>query len=238
MIRSRHDHNGLTHMVSERDGAVIFLPNIMMLWQGESQRSKEHSEESCQCLSLVCESKYYAVITRASLYMVADGLSLLVHLHARMICMGMASVLCGLLIIYALTCPHLLNVGRVAQGTGAIHVVNRERGVFNGWVLVVGDGLDWWTEFVTNETLLGLDAQIPVMDVVDFRWYLCLHQGFDGIFLDGTALLTSIPTAKKRPPPEPPPAWWISPEPPPSAYDTVLLVTGLLNLSRYVIGFV
>ena len=122
--------------------------------------------------------------------MVADGLSLLGHWHARVICMGMASVLCGLLTIY------------------------------------VGGGLDWWTEFVTNETLLGLDAQIPVMDVVDSRWYLCLHQGFDGIFLDGTALLTSIQTAKKRPPPEPPPAWWISPEPPPSAYGIVLLVTG------------
>ena len=128
--------------------------------------------------------KYYAVITRASLYMVADGLSLLVHWHARVICMGMASVLCRLLTIYALTCPHLLNVGRVAQGTGVIHVVNRERRVFNGWVLVVEEGLDWWTAFVTNETLLGLDVQITVMDVVDFRRYLCLHQGFDGILLD------------------------------------------------------
>ena len=171
MIRSRHDHNGLTHMVSERDGAVIFLPNIMMLWQGESQRSKEHSEESCQCLSLVCESKSYAVITRASLYMVADGLSLLVRA--------------------------------------------REHRVFNGWVLVVEEGLGWWTVFVTHETLLGLDVQIAVMDVVDVRWYLCLHQGFDGIFWDDTALLTNIQTAKERPPPEPPPVWWIAPEPPP-----------------------
>ena len=147
--------------------------------------------------------------------MVADGLSLLVHWHARVICMGMASVLCRLLTIYALTCPHLLNVGRVAQGTGVIHVVNREHRVFNGWVLVVEEGLDWWTAFVTHETLLGLDVQIAVMDVVDVRWYLCLHQGFDGIFWDDTALLTNIQTAKERPPPEPPPAWWIAPEPPP-----------------------
>ena len=139
MIRSRHDHNGLSHMVSERDGAVIPLPVIVMLWQGESQRSRNHSDESCRCLSVVCESKHCAVIIRASLYMVADGLSLLGHWHARVICMGMASVLCGLLTIY------------------------------------VGGGLDWWTEFVTNETLLGLDVQIQVMDVVDFRWYLCLH---------------------------------------------------------------
>ena len=127
---------------------------------------------------------------------------------------------------YLLTCPHLLNVGRVAQGTGAIHVVNREHRVFNGWVLVVEEGLGWWTVFVTHETLLGLDVQIAVMDVVDVRWYLCLHQGFDGFFLDGIALLTSIQTAKERPPPEPPPAWWTLPEPPPSAYDTALLVTG------------
>ena len=215
VIRSRHDHNGLSHMVSERDGAVISLPNLMMLWQGESQRSKKRSEESCQCLSLVCESKYYAVITRVSLYMVADGLSLPVYWHARVICVGMASALCGLLTIYALTRLHLLNVGRVAQGAGVIHVVNREHRVFNGWVLVVGDGLDWWTEVVTNETVLGLDVQIAVMDVVDVRWYLCLHQGFDGFFWDDTALLTSMQTAKERPPPEPPPAWWIAPEPPP-----------------------
>ena len=62
VIHSRHDHNGLSHMVSERDGAVISLPVIVMvcfyyvylrmelwgdslstcdiqLWQGESQRS-------------------------------------------------------------------------------------------------------------------------------------------------------------------------------------------------------
>ena len=128
--------------------------------------------------------------------------------------MGMASVLCGLLTIYAVTCPHLLNAGRVAQGTCAIHVIDREHRVISGCVLVVGDGLDWWTAFVTNETLLGLDVQITVMDVVDFRRYLCLHQRCDGIFWDGTALLTSIQTAKERPPPEPPPAWWISPEPP------------------------
>ena len=129
--------------------------------------------------------------------------------------MGMASVLCGLLTIYAVTCPHLLNAGRVAQGTCAIHVIDREHRVISGCVLVVGDGLDWWTAFVTNETLLGLDVQITVMDVVDFRRYLCLHQRCDGIFWDGTALLTSIQTAKERPPPEPPPAWWISPETPP-----------------------
>ena len=215
VIRSRHDHNGLSHMVSERDGAVISLPVIVMLWQGESQRSRNHSDESCRCLSVVCESKHCAVIIRASLYMVADGLSLLGHWHARVICMSMASVLCGLLTIYAVTCPHLLNAGRVAQGTCAIHVIDREHRVISGCVLVVGDGLDWWTAFVTNETLLGLDVQIQVMDVVDFRWYLCLHQGFDGFFWDDTALLTSMQTAKERPPPEPPPAWWIAPEPPP-----------------------
>ena len=114
VIRSRHAHNGLSHKDSERDGAVISLPVVVMLWQGESQRSRKHSEESCQCLSVVCESKHFAFIIRASLYMVADGLPLLGHWHARVICMG------------------------------------------------VEDGLDWWTAFVTNETLLGLDVQITV----------------------------------------------------------------------------
>ena len=124
--------------------------------------------------------------------------------------MSMASVLCGLLTIYAGTCLHLLNAGRVAPGACVIHV-SIDRGMW--WL--DGDGLDWWTAFVMNVTLLGLDVQITVMDVVDFRRYLCLHQRCDGIFWDGTALLTNIQTAKERPPPEPPPAWWISPEPPP-----------------------
>ena len=54
--------------------------------------------------------------------MVGDGLSFLGHWHTRVIYMSMASVLCGLLTIYAVTCLHLLNAGRVAQGTCAIHV--------------------------------------------------------------------------------------------------------------------
>ena len=68
--RSRHDHIGDSHMFSERDGAVISLAVIGMvcfcsvylrmelwgdslliwdiqLWQGESQRSGKHCEESC-----------------------------------------------------------------------------------------------------------------------------------------------------------------------------------------------
>ena len=31
VIHSRHDHNGLSHMLSERDGAVISLPVIVMV---------------------------------------------------------------------------------------------------------------------------------------------------------------------------------------------------------------
>ena len=260
MIHPRHDHNGNGHMFSERDGAVISLAVIVLvcfcsvclrmefwgdslsisdvkLWQGESQRSRKHSEESCRLLSLVCESKHDAVITMLSLYTVTDGLLLLGHWHTRVIYMSMASVLCGLLTIYAGTCLHLLNAGRVAQGACVVHVsidrgmwwldgntteflecvtpIVEEHRVISGCVPVVKDGLDWWTAFVVNVTLLGLDVQITVMDVVDCRRYLCLHQRCDGIFWDGTALLTSMQTAKERPPPEPPPAWWISPEPPP-----------------------
>ena len=64
--------------------------------------------------------------------------------------------------------------------------------MISGCVPVVGNGLDWWRAFVMNVALLGLDVQITVMDVVDFRRYLCLHQRCDGIFWNDAALLNNI----------------------------------------------
>ena len=121
------------------------------------------------------------------------------------------SLSCGLLSIYSVTWFHLLDTGRVAQGT-----------------CVTGAGIDEDTWWFTGDTAECLGCSLPlvgqhglvsgcVSDVEGFRVCLRLQQRCGGILWNDTTPLASTQPARERPPPEPPPAKERPPpEPPPT----------------------
>ena len=145
-----------------------------------------------------------------SFHAVATKLWVLVHWYA-MIRLNMGSLSCGLLSIYSLTWFHLLDTGRVAQGT-----------------CVIDAGIDEDTWWFTGDTAECLGCSLPlvgqhglvsgcVSDVEGFRVCLRLQRRCGGILWNDTTPLASTQPARERPPPEPPPAKERPPpEPPPT----------------------
>ena len=209
------------------------------LWHlklGELQGSREYNEEDRRWFCSVYEVKLDVKVAIASFHAAASRLCVLVHWDA-ITRLDMVSLSCGLLSIYGLTWFYFLETGRVAQGTCVIDVgidedmwwlvgetaefleyflrFVEEHRLIGSCVPVLGNGPYWWAALVMNVTLLGLDVQNSVMDVVGFRGCLCLQRRCDGILWNDATPLASTQPAKERPPLEPPPALWILPEPPP-----------------------
>ena len=165
---------------------------------GELQGSREYSEEDRRWLCSVFGVRLDVTIVIARTHAVASKLWVLVHWYA-MIRLDMVSLSCGLLSIYGLTWFHLLDTGRVAQGT-----------------CVIGAGIDEDTWWFTGDTAEWLGCSLPLVgqlglasdcvpNVVGFRGCLRQQRRCGGILWNDTAPLVSAQPAEERPPPEPPP---------------------------------
>ena len=83
---------------------------------GELQGSREYNEEDRRWFCSVYEVKLDVTIVIANFHDSSSRLCVLVHWYA-ITRLDMVSLSCGLLSIYGLTWFHLLDTGRVAQGT-------------------------------------------------------------------------------------------------------------------------